>query len=180
MDTKPKILYHGSGIKISDGFIRMKPAYLTKTGKDIIAVFATSDLVHAKNYAVMRLVGTGWKSPRERDVLYVQKINQEIPKKAYVYELDSDGFQQDVDASYYCLTDKKIKRIIEINVMQEIKSGNIKIYVLKDEFNKADFSGDDWREIVKDKNKFELYKPDFKKLEMQILVKTLENGANAL
>ena len=39
---------------------------------------------------------------------------------------------------------------------------------------------DEWREIVKDKSKFELYKPGSKKLEMQILAKTLTNGSNTL
>lgn len=181
MNNKPKILYHGSGIEITDGFIRVKPAYLTRTGEDITAVFALSDFVHAKLYAIMRLVADDGKiSPCERDAVYIQRINQEIPKKAYVYELDSDGFQQDMGGSYYCLTDKKIKSIIEIDVMQEIKNGKLKVHVLKKEFNKPEFSMDEWKEIVKDKSKFELYKPDSKKLEMQILAKTLTNGSNTL
>lgn len=173
MDTKHKILYHGSGIKISNGFIQMKPAYLTRTNEPITAVFALSDFVHAKLYAITRLVaGEGKMSPCERDAVYIQRINQNIPEKAYVYELDSDGFQQDIGGSYYCLTDKKIKKTIEIDIMQEVKNGDLKVYVLKDEFNKPEFSRAEWKEIVKDKNKFELYKPDSKKLDMQILAKT--------
>ena len=181
MNNLPKTLYHGSGIEITDGVIRMKPAYLTKTGEDITAVFALSDFVHAKLYAIMRLVaGDGKMSPCERDAVYIQRINQEIPKRAYVYELDSDGFQQDMGGSYYCLIDKKIKNVVEIDVIQEIKNGNLKVYVLKDEFNIQNMSWDVWTEIVKDKNKFELYKPDSKKLEMQILAKTLEHSSKAL
>ena len=181
MNNKPEILYHGSGIEITDGFIRVKPAYLTKNNQPITAVFALSDFVHAKLYAIMRLVaGEGKMSPCERNAVYIQRINKDIPKKAYVYELDSDGFQQDMGGSYYCLTDKKIKNIIEIDVMQEIKTGDLKVYVLKEEFNKPKFSMDKWREIVKDKSKFELYKPDSKKLEMPILAKTLTNGSNTL
>ena len=64
--------------------------------------------------------------------------------------------------------------------MQEIKNGKLKVHVLKKEFNKPEFSMDEWKEIVKDKSKFELYKPDSKKLEMQILAKTLTNGSNTL
>jgi len=181
MDTKPEILYHGSGTEITDGFIRMKPAYLTRTNEPITAVFALSDFVHAKLYAIMRLVaGDGKMSPCERDAVYVQRINQNIPKKAYVYELDSDGFHRDMGGSYYCLTDKKIQNIIEIDVIQEIKNGNLKVYVLKDEFNIKNMSKDAWKEIMKDKNKFELYKPDSKKLEMQILAKTLKNSSKAV
>ena len=156
---KPKNLYHGSGIEITDNFIRMKPAHINNMQTPITAVFATSNLVHAKIYAIMRLIGTGWKSPREADVLYVQRLKSDIPEKAFVYELDSDGFQQDVDGNYYCLTDKKIKNVIEINIMQEIKNGNLKVYVLKDKFNIQNMSGDLWEEIIKDKSKFELYNP---------------------
>jgi len=180
MNAKPKILYHGSGIEITDGFIRVKPAHINHMQTPIVAVFATSDLVHAKNYAIMRLVGEGWKSPRERDVLYVQRLKPNIPGKAFVYELDSDGFQQDVDGNYYCLTDKKIKNVIDMDIMQEIRDGNLKVYVLKDEFNIQNMSGKAWEEIIKDKSKFELYKPDSKKLEMQILAQTLTNGTNTL
>ena len=173
MNTKPKILYHGSGIKIKDGFIRVKPAYITRTNEPITAVFALSDFVHAKLYAIMRLVaGDGKMSPCERDALYIQRINKNIPEKAYVYELDSDGFQQDMGGSYYCLTDKKIKNVVEIDIMQEIKNGNLKVYVLKDGFNKSNMSRTEWKEITKDKTKFELYKLDSQKLDMQILLKT--------
>lgn len=170
MENKVKTLYHGSGIEITDGFIRVKPAYLTKNNQPITAVFALADFVHAKLYAIMRLVaGEGKMSPCERNAVYIQRINKDIPKKAYVYELDSDGFQQDMSGSYYCLTDKKIKNIIEIDVMQEIKTGDLKVYVLKDEFNIKNMSRDAWKEILKDKSKFELYKPDSKNIDMAIL-----------
>ena len=170
MENKVKTLYHGSGIEITDGFIRVKPAYLTKNNQPITAVFALADFVHAKLYAIMRLVaGEGKMSPCERNAVYIQRINKDIPKKAYVYELDSDGFQQDMSSSYYCLTDKKIKNIIEIDVMQEIKTGDLKVYVLKDEFNIKNMSRDAWKEILKDKSKFELYKPDSKNIDMAIL-----------
>ena len=168
----PKILYHGSGIEITDGFIRVKPAYLTKNNQPIIAVFALSDFVHAKLYAIMRLVaGKGKMSPRERDGVYIQRINQNIPQKAYVYELDSDGFQQDKGGSYYCLTDKKIKNSIDIDVMQEIKTGQLKVYVLKDKFNIQNISKDAWEELLKDKSNFELYKP----INISILAQSIKD-----
>lgn len=172
MENKVKTLYHGSGIEITDGFIRVKPAYLTKNNQPITAVFALADFVHAKLYAIMRLVaGEGKMSPCERNTVYIQRINKDIPKKAYVYELDSDGFQQDMSGSYYCLTDKKIKNIIEIDVMQEIKTGDLKVYILKDEFNIKNMSKDAWKEILKDKSNFELYNPNAKTIDMAVLAK---------
>lgn len=177
MNNKPEILYHGSGIEITDGFIRIKPAYITRTNEPITAVFALSDFVHAKLYAIMRLVaGDGKMSPCERDAVYIQRINQNIPKKAYVYELDSDGFHRDMGGSYYCLTDKKIKNIIEIDVMQEIKTGDLKVYVLKDEFNIKNMSRDVWKEILKDKSKFELYKPNTNNVNMSMLAQTVKSS----
>ena len=126
----------------------------------------------------MRLVGNGWKAPRERNVLYIQELNPNIPAKAYVYELDSNGFKRDVDGSYYCLTDKQINRVIEIDVMQEIKNGNIKVYVLKDKFNTPNMSGAEWGKIIKDKNNFELYKPDYNRKNISILSKVLKSNSN--
>ena len=174
----PKILYHGSGIEINDGFIHVKPAYLTKNNKPITAVFALSDFVHAKLYAIMRLVaGEGKMAPCERDAVYIQRINKNIPKKAYVYELDFDGFQQDKGGSYYCLTDKKIKNTIDIDIMEEIKTGQLKVYVLKDEFNIQNMSKDAWEEILKDKSNFELYKPNTNNVNMSVLAQTVKSAS---
>lgn len=179
MNNKPKILYHGSQHKITDGVIHVKPAHTNHMQTETIAVFATSDFAHAKNYACMRLIAEGWKAPRTSDALYVQKLKQDISgKKAYVYELDSDGFERDADGSYYSLTDKPIKKVIEIDVMQEIKSGNIKIYVLKKGIDCPSDRGDIWKELVNNKDKFELYKPDSKNLDMSVLAQMKDLSFN--
>lgn len=178
MNTEmPKRLYHGSQFKITDGFIRAKPAHINHMQTEVTAVFALSDLTHAKNYACMRLVASGWKSPRTSDTLYVQELQSNISGKAYIYELDPDGFKRDADGSYYCLTDKQIKNVMEIDVMQEIQSGNLKVYVLKDEFNIPNMSGTEWTELLKDKDNFKLYSPNSRNLDMSILAQVLENGS---
>ena len=165
MDTKPKTLYHGSGKKIDDGFIRVKPAYVTRTNEPITAVFALSDFGRAKLYAVMRLIGNGWKVPRGSDSLYVERVSNAIPEKAYVYELDADGFEYDQNNEYYSVSDKKIKNVIEIDIMQEIKKGNIKIYVLKDKFDLTHMSKEHaravFRELRQNQDNFELYTPKY-------------------
>ena len=177
MENKVKTLYHGSQHKITDGIIHVKPAHTNHMQTETTAVFATSDFAHAKNYACMRLIAEGWKSPRASDTLYVQKLKQDISgKKAYIYELGSDGFERDVDGSYYSLTDKPIKKVIEIDVMKEIKEGRIKVYVLKDDLNCPLDRGDIWNELVNNKDNFELYKPDSKKLDMTVL--TQAKGLN--
>ena len=138
MIEKPKRLYHGSQYEITDGFIRMKRAHINGMRTPITAAFATPSFKHAKLYAVMRIISDAWKSPNKIDTLYVESINPNITaSKAYVYEVSSDGFIPDGD-DYYCLHDVPILKTYEIDVMQEIRNGNIKVYVLQD---KVDFAG---------------------------------------
>ncbi len=179
MENKVKTLYHGSQHKITDGVIHARDAYLPTTNTPITAVFATPDFARARNYSCMRLIADGWKSPRTSDILYVQKLSQDISgKKAYIYELDSDGFECDIDGTYYSLTDKPIKRVIEIDVMQEITSGNIKVYVLKPGIDCPQDRSDIWTELVNNKDNFELYKPVSKNLDMSLLSQMKDLGIN--
>lgn len=160
----PETLYHGSCVKIDTGFIQASPGHINHMKTEITAVFATSDFAHARLYAVMRLIGSGWKSPVGAFALYVERLKTNIPKKAYVYELDSDDFIHDTGTDYYCLTDKKIKRVIEIDIMQEIKNGNIRVYVLKKRIDFAHMSdkesGELWSETTHQRDMFYLYHPD--------------------
>lgn len=162
MNNIPKTLYHGSQYEISDGLIHIRPGHINGMKTPVTAVFATPSFTHAKLYAIMRLIGTGWKSPQGEDTLYIEQLKHNIPEKAYVYEVDSDGFLPD-GPDYYCLSDKKIKKVYEIDIMQEIKNENIKVYVLK---NKPEFqpSPEEWDEICEHKDNFELYKPDSQKV----------------
>lgn len=175
MNSKPETLYHGTQKQIKDGVIHPMPAHRNNMKTEVTAVFATSDFVHAKNYACMRLIASGWKSPATSDTLYIQKLNHDISgKKAYVYELDSDGFEQDVDGSYYSLADTPTKKEIPIDVMQEIQEGKIKIYVLKPELDCPLNRGDIWEELVKNKDNFELYKPNTNNLNVSVLAQTVK------
>jgi len=186
MNEKPKILYHGSGIKITDGFIRAKPGHINGMKTEVVAVFAKSDYTEAMVYAIMRKVGYWWRSPRGNE-LYVDSLNPDISGKGYIYELDSDGFISDAVTNkndYYCLTDKPIIKETEFDIMDKIKNGEIKVYILKDKIDFSKMSKRDstilWRELVNQKDNFELYKPDVKNIDMAILTKTLENGSKAL
>ena len=163
MTEKPKILYHGSQHEITDGFVRMKRAHINGMRTPITAAFATPSFKHARLYAAMRIISSGWKTPKRIDTLYVESINPNITgAKAYVYEVSSDGFIPDGD-DYYCLKDAPIIKAYEFDIMQEIRNGNIKVYVLQD---KVDFSGlsDDesltlWRKTLATGH-FKRYIPD--------------------
>ncbi len=177
MNSKPKILYHGSQRHIESGVIRPMPAHRNNMKTKVTAVFATSNFARAKNYACMRVIAYGLKSPIENDTLYVHTLNPDISgKKAYVYELDSDGFELDVGNSYYSLIDKPIKKETIIDVMQEIQEGRIKVYVLKPEINCPPDRADIWEELVKDKDNFELYKPNTNSVNMSVLAQSMKGG----
>lgn len=176
MDIKPKFLFHGSCVEIKDGFVRARPGCINDMKTSITAVFATSSFMHAKVYACMRVIAHGWQSPGINNTMYIQGLWPDIAgKKVYIYELDSDGFERD-GPDYYSLTDKKIKKVYEFDVMQEIKNGNIKVYVLKDEFNTENMSRNDWRKIQANQSKFELYNPNINHIDTMMLNKTMENS----
>ena len=168
MNNIPKILYHGSQSEITDGFIRMRPGHINGMQTPITAAFATPSYRHARLYAAMRIISNGWKWPKGIDTLYVERISPNISNsKAYVYEVSSDGFIPDGD-DYYCLNDVPILKTYEIDVMQEITSGNIKVYVLKNKLASQP-SLEEWRKICKHKDNFELYKPDSQNIDNVIL-----------
>ena len=163
MTDKPKTLYHGSQSEITDGFIRMRPGHINGMQTPITAAFATPSYGHARLYAAMEIISRGWMSPRSNDTLYVEKITSNIAnRKAYVYEVSSDGFIPDGN-DYYCLNDVPILKTYEIDVMQEIKNGNIKVYVLQDKVNFDGLSDKErlalWRKTCKTGN-FQRYLPE--------------------
>ncbi len=163
MTEKPKILYHGSQHEITDGFIQMRPGHINGMRTPITAAFATPSYRHARLYAAMRIISNGWKSPRGIDTLYVERISPNITNsKAYVYEVSSDGFIPDAD-DYYCLNDVPILKAYEIDVMQEIRNGNIKVYVLQDKVNFDDLTEEEglalWQKISRTSN-FKRYVPE--------------------
>ena len=162
MDNEiPKKLYHGSGHQITDEFVRTKPGFINNMQTPVTAVFATN-YDRARLYAVMRIIGgEHWKSPIGNHTLCVEQVEPNISEKAYIYELDSNGFVHDSQTEYYSLTDKKIQNIIEIDIMQEIINGNIRLFVLKDKIDFENMSYqaamDLWRETTHHLDKFELY-----------------------
>lgn len=183
MNTKPKILYHGSSEEITDGVIHAKPAHTNHMKTKVTAVFATHSAVHAKLYAIMRFVGDVKMMPYTCDTLYVQTLNKNIRKYAYIYELDSDGFERDTDGNYYSLTDTPIKKTFKVDILQELRTGKLKVYVLKNEIDFSNMSDEQawnsFRQLVEQqvsgqKNNFELYNPDTKNADMSILTQTMK------
>lgn len=138
MTDEPKTLYHGSQSKITDTFLHVNKGNIRGAipGKreDVVAVFATTKskaTVYAARHLIMGHPGI-CTLRKTGDTLFTTTVNPNISGKIYLYEVDSDGFILDQDDEYYCLTDKKILRIIELDVREEIRKGNIKIRVPKD------------------------------------------------
>lgn len=133
----PEKLYHGSMKEKKEGVVQpflgnIKGAIPGKR-EDIVAVFATTKskaTVYAARHLIMGEHGN-CSLRSTKDTLFTTTVNPSISGKIYLYELDSDGFILDQDEEYYCLTEKKILRTITLDVREEIRKGNIKIYVPK-------------------------------------------------
>lgn len=133
----PAKLYHGSMKEKNDGIVKpflgdIKGAIPGKR-EDVVAVFATTKskaTVYAARHLIMGEHGN-CSLRSTKNTLFTTTVNPNISGKIYLYELDSDGFILDQDEEYYCLTEKKILRTITLDVREEIRKGNIKIYVPK-------------------------------------------------
>ncbi len=133
----PAKLYHGSMKEKKEGVIQPFPGNIKGAipGKreDVVAVFATTKskaTVYAARHLIMGEHGN-CSLRGTKDTLFTTTVNPNISGKIYLYELDSDGFILDQDEEYYCPTEKKILRTITLDVREEIRKGNIKIYVPK-------------------------------------------------
>lgn len=137
MTDKPKILYHGSQHEITDTHLHISQGNICGAipGKreEVVAVFATTKsraTVYAARHLIMGEYGN-CTLRGTKDTLFTTTVNPNISGKIYLYEVDSDGFILDQDEEYYCPTEKKILRTIILDVREEIRKGNIKIYVPK-------------------------------------------------
>ncbi len=133
----PAKLYHGSMKEKKEGVIQPFPGNIKGTipGKreDVVAVFATTKskaTVYAARHLIMGEHGN-CSLRGTNNTLFTTTVNPNISGKIYLYEVDSEGFILDQDEEYYCLTEKKILRTITLDVREEIRKGNIKIYVPK-------------------------------------------------
>ena len=133
----PAKLYHRSMKEKNDGIVKpflgnIKGAIPGKR-EDVVAVFATTKskaTVYAARHLIMGEYGN-CSLRGTNNTLFTTTVNPNISGKIYLYELDSEGFILDQDEEYYCLTQKKILRTITLDVREEIRKGNIKIYVPK-------------------------------------------------
>lgn len=165
----PAKLYHGSMKEKNDGIVKpflgdIKGA-IPRKREDVVAVFATTKskaTVYAARHLIMGEHGN-CSLRGTKDTLFTTTVNPNISGKIYLYELDSDGFILDQDEEYYCLTEKKILRAITLDVREEIRKGNIKIYVPKTNIDFSKLSKQECHELFvklnQDINNWRPYNP---------------------
>ncbi len=178
MTNIPKILYHGSVQKITDGIIHPKPGHINCMTETVTAVFATT-FDKAKIYAARHIINRGICSLRgTTDCLFTTKANPNLSGKFYVYELDGDGFVLDGNQEYYCSTNKPIKNVYELDIASEIQNGNIKIFVPKENIDISKLSPEQHNELfnklIQRADNFKLYNPIPEKQMSNILNQSLE------
>lgn len=165
----PEKLYHGSMKEKKEGVIQPFPGNIKgaipRKREDIVAVFATTKskaTVYGARHLIMGEHGN-CSLHDTKDTLFTTTVNPNISGKIYLYELDSEGFILDQDEEYYCLTEKKILRTITLDVREEIRKGNIKIYVPKANIDFSKLSEQEREELFvklkQDINNWRQYNP---------------------
>ncbi|MBR3782380.1 MAG: hypothetical protein IKL14_03270 [Alphaproteobacteria bacterium] len=165
----PEKLYHGSMKEKKEGVIQPFPGNIKgaipRKREDIVAVFATTKskaTVYGARHLIMGEYGN-CSLHDTKDTLFTTTVNPNISGKIYLYELDSEGFILDQDEEYYCLTEKKILRTITLDVREEIRKGNIKIYVPKANIDFSKLSEQERDELfdklIQDINNWRQYNP---------------------
>ena len=130
----PAKLYHGS-MKKKKGVIQPFPGNIRGANpgqrENVTAVFATTKskaTVYAARHLIMGEYGR-CTLRGTNNTLFTTTVNPNISGTIYLYEVNGDGFILDQDEEYYYPKEKEIVETITLDVREEIRKGNIQIYV---------------------------------------------------
>ena len=116
--------YHGSKIEIRGGYIRPNRAFNSVQDKMCVGAFVTSDLDHAKFFAINSCLSGNGHTRQEGKKLYLERLSPHIKTRFHVYSLSqtSDNpFIHDTGTEYYALKPIKIIGTQIFDTAEEIK-----------------------------------------------------------
>ena len=128
-------LYHGSCVKLNTGDkLHCNKQYNSNSTRAITGVFATSLLKKAKYFGIMNCIrghspGEPSRSRFADDKIYLEDISKNIQTKFYVYLVSSAGFVLDARNEYVCETDVEICDVREYDLVKEIETEKLEIYL---------------------------------------------------
>lgn len=133
VNHNPNEYYHGSKTEISDGYLRPQKAFNSVQDSVCEGAFVTSDINHAKFFAINSCICGNGHTKQEGKKIYLERLSPHIKTHFYVYkayETKENPFIHDEGTEYYSTKPIKIAGFEKFNTAEEIKNLGYEVYVL--------------------------------------------------
>lgn len=135
LQQSKKTFYHGTKEKIHGVYIHPNRAFNSVQDRMCSGAFVTSDLNHAKFFAINSCLSGNGHTKQEGKKLYLERLSPHIKTQFHVYSLYETGdnpFVHDTGTEYYALKPIKIASSQTFNTAEEIKKLGFEVYVLNE------------------------------------------------
>ena len=129
---KGRKYYHGSKRAIDGDYLQPRQAFNSVQNGVVSGVFVTSDLNHAKFFAINTCIGEG-QTTQKGNKIYLERLAAHIRPDFYVYtvyENPKSEFIHDYGTEYYSTEPIKIAECEKCYTAKEIENLGYEIYVL--------------------------------------------------
>ena len=130
-----KIFYHGTKTEILGGYLRPNKAFNSVQDKICSGAFATTDLNHAKFFAINSCLSGNGHTQQDGKKVFLERLSSNIKTRFFVYslyEMMDNPFIHDSGTEYYALKPVKIASFQTFNIAEEIKNLGYEVYVLNE------------------------------------------------
>ena len=127
--------YHGSKVEIRGGYLRPNRAFNSAQDKVCPGAFVTSDLDHAKFFAINSCLSGNGHTKQDGKKIYLERLSPNIKTQFYIYALNEakdNPFIHDTGTEYYALKPVKIVGEQTFNTAEEIRKAGYEVYVLNE------------------------------------------------
>ena len=124
--------YHGSKRVINGDYLQPRQAFNSVQNGVVLGAFITSDIKHAKFFAINSCIGEG-QTKKEGKKLYLERLAAHIRPNFFVYtvyETQGKEFIHDCGTEYYSTEPIKIAECEKYYTAKEIEDLGYEIYVL--------------------------------------------------
>lgn len=128
----PHKYYHGSDREIHGEYLRPREAFNSVQDGVVSGAFVTSDINHAKYFAIHHCIGKGM-GKKHGNVLYLEQLQENIKSYFYIYtayETEENPFIHDKETEYYSTQPIKIAESEKCDTAEEIRKLGYEVYVL--------------------------------------------------
>ena len=130
-----QIFYHGTKTEILGEYVRPNRAFNSVQDKICSGAFATTDLKHAKFFAINSCLSGNGHTQQDGKKVFLERLSSNIKTRFFVYSLyetEDNPFIHDIGTEYYALKPIKIASFQTFNTAEEIKNLGYEVYVLNE------------------------------------------------